>query len=190
MLARFVAFLAFALLAACAFPQPRPLYASLQSSGSYGYFEEQLSGDRFRVGYDAPVETRYRGSRGERQAEVDRQVALAYDMALLRAAELAQARDRETFRISQRQNNVRIEERDEYRGTPYPGFYHPYWHHRYFAVPYYAYPEFIDRVTEIAVSVTFISDLGAPVDDGDSFNARDVIARVSQKYGIARYPAG
>lgn len=190
MLARIAAVLTFALLTACTSPQPRPLYASLQSSGSYGYFEEQLSDDRFRVGYDAPVETRYRGSRGERQAEVDRKVALAYDIALLRAAELAQTRGHETFRISQRQNNVRIEERDEYRGTPYPGFYHPYWHHRYFAVPYYAYPEFIDRVTEIAVSVSFNSHLGAPVGEEDSFDARDVIARVSQKYGIPRYPAG
>ncbi|SRR5690606_38241323 len=176
------------LAAACTTPQPRPLYTSLQAAGTYGHFEQQLADDQFLVGYEAPVETRYRGSRAERQREVDRKIALAYDMALLRAAEIAQARGHETFRISQRENDVRIEERDEYYYDPPYLFPHPYWSHRYFAMPYYAYPRSMDRVTEIAVAVRFVAHLGAQSGDEDVFDARDVIERISAKYSIPRYP--
>lgn len=176
------------LAAACTTQQPKPLYTSLQAAGTYGHFEEQLADDRFRVGYDAPVETRYRGSRAERRREVDRKIALAYDMALLRAAEIAQARGHETFQISQRENDVRIEERDEYYyGAPYM-FPHPYWTHRYYAMPYYAYPRSMDRITEVAVSVRFVAELGAEGKSEDVLDARDVISRVSTKYAIPRYP--
>lgn len=175
------------LLSACAASPPPPLYASLEATGDYGYYEEQLSDRRFRVGYDAAIETRYSGSRAERRREVDRKVAVAYDMALLRAAELAHQHGAEVFAIDARENNVRIEERDEYRGTPFL-FDHPYWHHRYYAVPYYAYPDFVDRVTEISVQVSFTATFGRSAAE-DTFDAGQVIERISRKYGIQRYPA-
>lgn len=177
------------ILAGCAPSQPLPLYVSLQATGDYGYFEEQLSDRRFRVGYDVPIETRYRGSEAERRREVDRKIAVAYDMALLRAAQLARMQGFEVFSISGRENNVRIEERDEYYGSPFL-FHHPYWHHSYFAVPYHAFPRYMDRVTEIAVSVDFVAELGADAAADDTFDARDVIARLSRKYSVLPGAAG
>src|SRR5690606_16759014 len=114
-------------LAGCAAERPRyPLYSAVQVTGSFRYFEEHLGGDRYRVGYRAPIRRAYSLTRAEREREAQRLINLSYDLALLRAAELAQAQGAAGFDIADRENNVEVNVHEGYAYDPlFPPF--PHW---------------------------------------------------------------
>ena len=178
--------LAALLLAACA-GTPRPLYTPFGEVGGYGYTEQQLSETRLRVRYEAPLDTAYDAGRIERERQSNARVTLAYDMALLRAAELALARGFPAFAVTERQNDVAVEvERDYpfYRDPfLFPG---PYGRRGY---PFYYPPAFgFDRQTTYGAGVTLLVELRRTAGP-DVLDARATVGRVRAKYPTGLTPA-
>src|SRR3546814_14199557 len=83
------AFLGAVALAGCETGPRYPLYSSVQTTGSFGWFDEDLGRDRVRVGYRAPIERPSSLSRAERRHEAARPVTLSSAVSLLPPARTA-----------------------------------------------------------------------------------------------------
>lgn len=172
-------------LSGCAATPRPPLYSPLETTGRFGYFTEDLGEDRVRVGYRAPIRRDRDLSRAERDREGERLVSLSYELALLRAAELASARGAPSFDVSGRENDVDSTLRTVYAPDPfYPPW--PYWHRRYYdpfpfyGAPYYGTPYAVDRSTEVTVSVVFTAELRR--DMSGAFDTAATLRRLWEKY--------
>jgi hypothetical protein len=183
-------------LVACAPAVRLPLYTSLESTGSFGYAERQLAERRFLVSYDAPVVATYAYPGGQRQQEVEQEVALAYDMALWRAAELALAAGYPALTVAERDREVRVEVfgdpyYDPFASPFYPFFYppFPFTHHGplYGHLPhpfYYGYQEpYAELIVGVAITVEFIESVGP-----GALDARATLDRLRAQYPDAVPP--
>lgn len=186
-LARVAAILGCLAAAACtAGPKP-PLYSALQTTGSFGYFDEDLGRDRVRIGYSAPIRRSHDFSRAARERESERLVNLAYDLALLHAAEVAERRGAASFDVAERENNVDATIETAYGPDPFYAPW-PYRHHRYYGpYPFYGSPIYADRSTELAVGVTFVAEMRR--DAGGAFPTGETLSRLRQRYPAPTQPA-
>ena len=171
-------------MAGCA-PEARyPLYTALEVAESFGYSEERLSETGYRVTYSAPVRRTYAYGGEGRKQETEQRLALAYDLALWRAAELALAHGYPAFEVSNRDNSVQVDIRHDY----YP--HYPYFHHRhhfghgFFPHHFYGY---YDRYAELAARVSIAVDFRA-APDGDRLDAQATLKRLEAKYPSAAGP--
>ncbi|MHA1571053.1 MAG: CC0125/CC1285 family lipoprotein [Alphaproteobacteria bacterium] len=157
------------LLAACAGP---PLYQPLTSARSFGYTERAVGVDLYEISYDTPRRTTYAIYSTDRES--DRRLQLAYDLALLRAAELAISRTGK-FSINRRDNDARVNIHRNY--DSYGTGYSPYYRHT--TIPYSR------RDTEpyavISARVTLLVDYSPP-SSAYTFNAAETAARLRRQY--------
>lgn len=170
-------------IAGCA-PEARyPLYTALEVAESFGYAEERLSETGYRVSYSAPVRRTYAYGGEERQQEAEQRLALAYDLALWRAAELALAHGYPAFEVSGRDNAVEVEIRHDY--------YHPFlhhghhFHHGFFPHHLHGY---YDRYARLAARVSIAVDFRA-APDADRLDAKATLERLKARYPDAAGPA-
>jgi hypothetical protein len=167
------------LLAACA-GEPRALYAPFGQLGGYGYTEQQLSETRLRVRYEAPTDTVYDTGRIERDRQSDARLTIAYDMALLRAAELSLARGYPAFAVTERENDVAVEVEPRYPfyRDPFlfPGPFHRRRHAYHYPPPYY-----FERHATFGAGVTLLVELRRAVAP-EALDARATVARLQAKY--------
>ena len=136
-----------------------------------------MGSDSALVSYSAPIRsTRARG-RAVRRRLADVQVALAYDLALRRAAEVSLANGFPAFDVTARENDVQFDVVPDYFYDPFfypdPFFRHGrFRHHRFIGQDYYG---------ELAVRVSLTIHLTArPSDQG--FDAERTLARLRAKY--------
>ena len=169
----------------CAPEARHPLYTPLTLAESFGYSEQQLSETSYKVTYSAPVRRTYAYGREERKQETEERLALAYDLALWRAAELALAHGYPAFEVSNQDNSVQVDIRsDYYRHDPF--FHHGHhFHHGFFPHHFYG---FYDRYAELAARVSIAVDFRA-APDGDRLDARATLKRLRAKYPDAAGPA-
>ncbi len=166
------------LLAACAGP---PLYQPVSSPHSFGYAERKF-GDSglYEVSYRAPARTTYAYYATDRES--DRRLRLAYDLALLRAAELALSRaNRPAFFIRRRDNDVEVDIRRGH-GASYGGFGR---YPRYTAIPYSRYDD--PPYAVISAQVTLLVEFTAARTRG-SFDAAETASRLRRQYGAELPP--
>lgn len=83
-------------LVACASSEPE--YIAASDNDDYGYFESQITDNRYRVNYN--------GDRSTTSEEVK-------DMALLRAAELTKLNDYDWFRVEDRESTAESSDRSQ-----------------------------------------------------------------------------
>lgn len=175
--------LALAMVAGCA-PRPSyPLYSPQEIAGSYGFEEQRLNRDHYKVSYLAPARTIYSyDDHGRKQAAAS-QLALAYDMALWRAAELALANGYPALAVSHRDNDVRVDVRYDYYDDPYHHFpyYHRRFHHHHFGYlsrrRHGTHDRYASLTARVSIAVAFRK---AP--DGDGMDAKAVLERLRAKY--------
>lgn len=168
------ALIGLALLGGCVTGPPPPLLTPLAAGGNFGYAETPLSGDRQTVTYVAP--SRLTNSYGPaREADAQATRTLAFDMAVWRAAQLAEAQGFAGFRVSDRRSDS-----DTY---PDP-FYDPWdpwpcWGCRRFGFPYDAYrgSPYAYLQTRVTITVEMLHDPGP----GD-YKADDAIAQLRRTY--------
>src|SRR5260221_5950709 len=87
---RALAVVVLALLAAgCATPPPKPAFVAYGTAGTFGYSDTKLSDDLYQVTYVTPY-IRTATDEAGRAAELAQQKQQAYELALWRAAQLAQ----------------------------------------------------------------------------------------------------
>ncbi len=177
-----------ALLAGCVAGIPVPLYSPIEVGLSFGYSDAALSDTRYEVTYVAPTRTTYVYGGEQRSRESERQVELAYDMALWRAADLALARGFPAFRVAERNNDARVDVRYEYYDDgPYDPFFDHRGHFHYGPFSSFTYPRSSDRYALLSARVTIVADLvgeGEP----DAFDARMTRDRLREKYPQAVGP--
>ena len=112
-------------LGACATPPPKPAMVPLGTGGDFGYSSKDLGPDRVEVTYrgDAvSVSVSNPREDSRTKAEIDK----AHDLALWRAAQIAQERGQAGFKIDNenRDSDIEIQRRSYYRPSP---FYDPFW---------------------------------------------------------------
>ena len=182
-LARAIAGLAMILLAACQTTPERPLMSPLdEERGGFGYSERHLAGERYEVSYDGP--NRRTWLDGERRAEhIDEARALAYDLALWRAADLALENGFAAFIVAERQTDVEVEIIEDapfyaFAGSG-GGFRHGMAYHAY------AYPIPVLRSAWLRARVGLTVDLLAATEVEGAFDAAATAARLAAKHADA-----
>jgi hypothetical protein len=178
MSARIAAILVFASLAAACAPQRslEDLYVPLGVGAGYGYTEEPVGERRFKIAYDTPVSTAftYAGPAGKREANSE--LARAFDLALLRAAEIALANGAPAFRVADRLNDVDVRNYVAWRDP----FYYPHWRRPWWGYPspYHAYAE--DYAT-LDARVTLTVDLLPTLESG-AYDALRTQSEIRARY--------
>ncbi len=159
------------LIGACAVEPSYPIYSPLEVAGGFGYAEQRLADRIYQVRYSAPIQWTRAYGRAARRHLADVQVALAYDLALRRAAEVSLANGFPSFDVTARENDVQFDVIADY-------FYDPFFgrgrfrHYRVTDLDYFA---------ELAVRVSLTVRLTArPSDQG--FDAARTLARLRAKY--------
>ncbi len=156
-----------ALLTACA---GLPLYQPASGPGTFGYSERAVGADLYEVSYRAPTRTTYAYNNADRES--DRRIGLAYDLALLRAAELALNSGSPVFAVRRRDNDVAVDLR---RGrSTFPSYYGGY--RRY---PYSRYDD--EPLAVIRTQVTLLVGLFDAATPGP-FDSAEMAARLRRQY--------
>ncbi len=165
------------LIGACAIEPIYPLYSPLAVAGSFGYAEQRLADRRYLVSYSAPIRSTRASGRAVRRRLADSQVALAYDLALRRAAEVSLANGFPAFDVTARETDVQFDVVPDYFNDPF------FYSGPFFRSGRFRYHRFIgqDYYGELAVRVDLTVRLTArPSDQG--FDADQTLARLRAKY--------
>ena len=112
-------------LAACATPVPKPAMVPLGTGGDFGYSSKDLGPDHVEVTYrgdEVTVSVSNPRDDSRTKAELDK----AHDLALWRAAQIAQERGKAGLKIDNenRDSDIEVQRRSYYRPSP---FYDPFW---------------------------------------------------------------
>ena len=163
-------FTAIVLLAACAGP---PLYQPLTGPRTFGYTERAISVDLFEISYQTPRSTTYAVYSTDRVS--GRRLQLAYDLALLRAAELAISRTGR-FSINRRDNDAKVNIYRNYGA--YGAGYTPYYRGRT-TIPLSRRDA--EPYAVIAARVTLLVDFSPPT-TANTFDAAQTATRLRHQY--------
>jgi hypothetical protein len=166
------------LIAGCATGPQYPLYSPLAVTGTFGYSEQAISSSSYRVTYISPRRTSFSPyARSEPQRTY--MLNLTNDMAMIRAAELAEAQGHETFRVTQRDNDSDVD-RQYYHGWCND----PFWPRRpyYYSHSYRCGP---DGYTYFQSRSTLTVEFGHKPGE-NHFVAKDVLMQLQQTYPTAR----
>jgi len=131
-------------LAACATPAPKPAMVALGTGGGdFGYSSKDLGANQVEVTYRGDAVS-VSASNPREDARTKAEQDKAHDLALWRAAQIAEGRGKAGLKIDNenRDSDVEIQRRSYYRPSP---FYDPFWdpyedpfwpHHGFYRRPY------------------------------------------------------
>jgi hypothetical protein len=155
-----------ALLAACA---SQPIYRGATYAGGYGYAEQPIEADRYRVTFTGRSST---------------ELETVDNLLLYRAAELTLERGFDHFVVVDRDTETEIQTRRDlrypYYGSPY-GFHHRYWHPRFGW--YHRYDPFwddryMDQITQHEAQAEILLRSGPAPDTARAYDARQVMTHL------------
>jgi hypothetical protein len=193
-----------ALLAACSTMQspPRPAMVAFESNGDYGFSETRLSDVEYRIRY---VEPRLQVAidKESRQSAIEAAKQRSYDLALWRAAELAQSQGFATIEVVQdrRDADVDVTDRRYRRGWPFVGYgyygypvhgYRPWFPYHYDEYPYFPYYPYEDdylgwQTAWARVSATLTVKFAHEARDG-TLDSAATLASMKQRYADLTFP--
>ncbi len=166
-------------LAACETPPARPLMSAWEASTGFGYSERRLDKARFEVSFTTPfVRTVVR--KDQRKRDTARIRALAYDIGLWRAAEIALREKFVAFEVEDKQGDVVIERYDDTPRVQRYGLAHPLAGYRFTQS---AGPRI--RSTWVQGKSVLVIAMKKAVGNG-ALDARKTIARMARKHANAR----
>ena len=180
------------LLGGCAAPPPKAAFVAYGEAGSFGYSETRLADNLYQVTYVTPL-LRASGDAGTEAPELSDQKQQAYELAMWRAAQLAQRAGFPAFKIENESRDASVVVRTEPDYVPPPTpfwrfygpgpFYRPY--------PVYGYPYGYTSYSTRAVA-TITAQLRVRLLTAMANEAIDSKATESQlasRYAKATYPA-
>ncbi|WP_162917376.1 CC0125/CC1285 family lipoprotein [Dongia deserti] len=130
----FAAVISAVLVAACTTPPPpKPAMVPLGQIGEFGYSARDLGPDRIEVTYTGP-DIRVSSSKGSDDPRVKADQAKIHDLALWRAAQIADERGYAAMRIENETRDTDVEVTRQYvqRIAPYRPYWGPHWGHPYY----------------------------------------------------------
>lgn len=168
------------LLGGCAAGPNYPLLTPVDVAHSFGFSDTRLADGRYEVSYVAPALQGY-GYRFDQSPTEKQGKSLALDMAIWRAAQIAQAQGFQGFSVADTKSNSDIQQRSAYYDDPWggsawgPG---PYWgRHR----PPFGWGDYNPPETSVQVEVKLAVALSNSLKPGD-YNAADAIQQLRQTY--------
>lgn len=112
-------------LGGCATPPPKPAMVPLGQTGDFGYAAQDLDADRIEVTYTgASVKVPTDASRNDPRVKAE--LAKTRDLALWRAAQIADARGMAAMKIEKENSDTDLQVTRQYVARPYPFAYRPY----------------------------------------------------------------
>ena len=129
------------LTAGCAAPAPKTAFVAYGDAGNFGYSDTRLGDNLYQVTYVTPFLPTATDAAG-RDAEIAQQKQQAYELALWRAAQLAQKGGFPALQIENQSNDANVEVRSDPDFGPAPTpFYYNYGTGPYYRpYPVYGYP--------------------------------------------------
>ena len=118
-----------ALLAACATPVPKPAMVPLGQTGDFGYSDREIGQDRIEVTYTGSS-IRVSSGQGKDDSRVKAEHAKIHDLALWRAAQIADQRGMAAMKIENEARDTDVQVTRDYGYGGY-GPYYPYGYRRY-----------------------------------------------------------
>lgn len=100
-------------LAGCATPPARPLMSAWEPETGFGYSERRLDADRYEVSFTTPF-VRTVLNPEQRRRDSDRMRALAYDLGLWRAAEIAIREKFAALAVEDKRGDVIVERYEDF----------------------------------------------------------------------------
>jgi hypothetical protein len=196
-----IASLALVAVSACSAPAPRPAMVPVGEVGQYGYSTSPADSNRFEVDYVTPVlRTSLRDS--AREEEIEAEKLRAYDLALWRAAQLAQERGYAAFIVEESSHDADVEiDEGGYYGNRYGYAWHNHFGNPYGRYPYgnlgyypyfayhpYAFGHYERPHASMQVHVRLLIREAAP-DEASALDTAATIARLALAYANATWPA-
>ncbi|WP_374313306.1 hypothetical protein [Dongia sp.] len=181
-----------AALAACTTPPPpRPAMQALSAAGNFGFMDRVVDADTIEVTYlGAEVRVSASNPRGDTRVAAEKEKVR--DLAVLRAARMAQERGIVALRIvtEKTDSDINVQSYPHCRPAPfwgYPGF--GYYGHRH---GYYGWPD--DYIcserrwaTARAKSIIIVDFVAAPVAGDLSVSTAETVTRLEKIYAGATY---
>jgi len=124
-----VAALLAAFVAACSTPVPKPAMVPLGQTGDFGYSERDLGNDQIEVTYTGS-NIRVSSSEGKNDSRVTAERAKTRDLALWRAAQIADQRGMAAMKIVNEARDTDVQVTRDY-AYGYAPYYYPYGWRRY-----------------------------------------------------------
>jgi hypothetical protein len=115
-----------ALVAACATPVPKPAMVPLGQTGDFGYSERDVGQDRIEVTYTG-ANIRVSSSQGKADSRVTAEQAKIHDLALWRAAQIADQRAMAGMKIESETRDTDVQVTRSYNYGPYYPYYPYHW---------------------------------------------------------------
>jgi hypothetical protein len=185
-----------AALAACSTPRPpRPAMQPLAVAGDFGFSDRKIDDDTIEVIYrGAQISVNSRDARNDTRLEAEK--LKVRDLALLRAARLAQERGFSQFKVVNERLDSDTDVRSRPRCHPSP-FWGSYWGHpgyygyrNYYGWPGPAYDCYESRWAKGRAIATLTIDLLPPgaAPDPAAEPVADTITRLEKTYAGVTYP--
>lgn len=177
--ARIFALVLTLLVAGCTEPSLQQLYVPATSGAGYGYAERMLPGAEAVVTYDAPLDSAFSYAEIAGQQIIDANVNRAYDLALMRAADLTLSKGLAGFRVTNRTNDVNVRRvyNPPFYGYGYP-YYGRYGHPFYYGGAGFPINDSYEVLyTRVTLNVTFEKRVEKGV-----FNAAEVRTTIGARY--------
>ncbi len=137
--------IAIVVLAGCSTPAPKPAMVPLGQTGEFGYSERDLGEDRIEVTYTGAT-IRVSSSEGKDDERVAAEHAKIHDLALWRAAQIADQRGMAGMKIENETRDTDVQVTRQYVQRIAPFGYGPYWgyhgYHHYCCGPSWFYDDY------------------------------------------------
>jgi len=167
----------------------------LSVAGDFGFSDRDLDGDTVEITYRG-AEVKLSSSNPRGDARISSEKDKVHDLALLRAARIAQERGASAFRVVSEKTDSDIDVQSyphcsaaPFWGYPGYGFYGHRYAYGYGGWPYYGYPCSERRwASGKAVSVLTVDLVTAPVAGDQSLNTAETIAKLDKIYAGVTYP--
>lgn len=188
-------------IASCGTPAPpRPVMQPLSVAGNFGFSERDVDADTVEVTYrGAEIQVSSRTPRADSRVIAEKQKVR--DLALLRAAQIAQERGIASIQVvsEMTDSDIDVQSYPRCRPAPFwgaPGFWgygYPPYRYGYGYRNFYGWPDDYTcsdsrRARGKATAVVIVDLIAHPEPAGQALSTADTIARLERLYANSTYP--